>query len=291
MSTVRAWGQNDASIPMVYATRSPVTFLYLVVPLIVGYFALTGILRANVVRRFAQIEAYISGSDNHANRLDSMDKQIRSAYHSLGVRWTESYVGNFRSWAAASPGKIIKDHALLETRVQFLKQRAESELAVVRPRALKFQKAESLYRQGVKLLQTQPSAPLLESLEDAHRALTSTAFVQLVKTKQWGNVDTFLKEAQEQLAQILGFAETWHEAESNAPAAAPAGTMMLEDALGLFGLSCDYTAEELSVLYKRLAKVYHPDIRPDQEAKQRNEEMFKKINAAEEILRKNLEEP
>jgi curved DNA-binding protein CbpA len=56
-------------------------------------------------------------------------------------------------------------------------------------------------------------------------------------------------------------------------------------------LSRDYTADEVGVPYRRLAKVYHPDFRPDQEAKQRNEEMLKRINAAEEILRKNLEGP
>ena len=291
MTHVLAWGQNDASVQQLYVTHAPATFLYLIVPLIVGYFTLASLLRANVVRRFIHIDACIRGNDRHTTRLGSMDRQLGEAYGALGARRSENYADKFHSWVVASFRRIIKDKALLDARALTLKQRAANELAFVRKRVKKFQNVENLYRQGIKLLQTQTSVPLLESLEDAQRALTCPAFVQMVETKQWRRVDCFLKAAKKQLEQTLAFAGTWHAADADTQADAPNRTLTLEDALGLFGLSRDYTADEVGVLYKRLAKVYHPDFRPDQEAKQRNEEMLKRINAAEEILRKNLEGP
>ncbi len=289
MTDVLAWGQNDTSVQQLYVTRAPATFLFLIAPLIVGYFLLACLLQSNVVRRFTRIDACIRGNDIHTAYLGSMDRQLGAAYGALGARRTESYVENFRAWVTVSLTTIMTDNAPLETRARKLKDQAGNELAVVRQRVKKFQTVERLYRQGVKLLQTRSSVTLLESLEDAQRALTAPAFVQLLETRQWSHVDAFLQAAHEQLERIMALAEEWHAGEAYARSAAPTGAMTLEEALGLFGLSRNCTADEVSAQYKRLARIYHPDSRPDDEGKQRNEEMLKRINAAEEMLSKKLE--
>ena len=62
--------------------------------------------------------------------------------------------------------------------------------------------------------------------------------------------------------------------------------MNYKEALKIMGLSDGYSADDLKRKYRELAKKYHPDA-----GKEKNGEMFIKINAANEILNDYLKNP
>lgn len=70
----------------------------------------------------------------------------------------------------------------------------------------------------------------------------------------------------------------------------PAQEMSFEpeeiQAMALLNLSYPFSAEQLKVRYKTMAKQYHPDLN---QGSKKAEETFKKVNIAYSVLKKNLE--
>lgn len=61
--------------------------------------------------------------------------------------------------------------------------------------------------------------------------------------------------------------------------------MLKEDYYEILGVSKDATDEEIKKAYKKLVKIWHPDLHHDKESKEKAEKMMKKINEAYSILR------
>ena len=63
--------------------------------------------------------------------------------------------------------------------------------------------------------------------------------------------------------------------------------MTVYDALEILKISSSYTLKELKIVYRKLAKKYHPDNFKDDEERNKAEDKLKQINIAYETLLNN----
>ena len=63
--------------------------------------------------------------------------------------------------------------------------------------------------------------------------------------------------------------------------------MTIYDALDILKISSNYTEKELKIVYRKLAKQYHPDNFKDDKERIKAEEKLKQINIAYETLLNN----
>lgn len=255
------------------------------VPIMIGVLRLT---RFFVVRRIEKIAARLAGTDPKTEALRQLDSEITSCFQELGSRRRSLYADDFQTWRASHIDQVIRNSALYKREFDQKRSSAEAELKSLTRCASRFNEVKSAYQSGLARLRRATSVALLASLEDAGRTLLSDAFVQLVETGRWQDIETFLQEVKAELARIETMTDEWTNSRGET-SSAPTKEMTFDKAVRLLALPKSFTREDIDRRRKEMAKIYHPDrAAGDDDLRQRNQEAMKEINEACDMLLRSV---
>ena len=147
--------------------------------------------------------------------------------------------------------------------------------------------AKSKYNETVRVATRSGSIALVQSVEQIHSYLNTTALTEFLCTKRWSDFKEAINEAIVEMQNLSKVAENYENSEPETnDAPIQENGMSREKALKIFGLEDGCSSSEIKKAYREECKKWNIDQRQhyEQHVRKIMEDRFKDVNEAKDFL-------